>query len=166
MQIRTFPKFLDQWTSTTSNGFVLNMVKCHHLQLRLFCNTRQFNIKATPLHHLIIQKEVYEQLAKSAIEPSTGRTGFYSKNIIVPKCTCGLHTINNLKQFNHYMHIPTLKMSTIRQIQLLIQQGDYAFSIDLKDAYLHIPIVKHHHHSLWFIWQHKLYIDGRFCLLG
>ena len=35
-------------------------------------------------------------------------------------------------------------MPTIRQVQQLIQQGDYAFSIDHKDGYKHIPIVKHH----------------------
>ena len=29
--------------------------------------------------------------------------------------------------------------------------GDYAFSIDLQDAYLHISIVKHHHHFLHFV---------------
>ena len=28
----------------------------------------------------------------------------------------------------------------------LIQHGVYVFSIDLHNAYLHIPIVKHHHH--------------------
>ena len=42
------------------------------------------------------------------------------------------------------MHIPTLKMPTMRQVCQLIQQGIYAFSIDFNDAYLHIPIVKHH----------------------
>ena len=42
------------------------------------------------------------------------------------------------------MHIPTFKMSIIVQVLQLIHQGDYAFSIDLKDAYLHIPILKHH----------------------
>ena len=46
------------------------------------------------------------------------------------------------------MDIPTFKMSTIRQVWQLIQQGDYAFSIDPMDAYLHIPIVKHHHYLL------------------
>ena len=29
------------------------------------------------------------------------------------------------------------------------------FSIDIKDAYLDIPIVKHHHHFLWFVCQHN-----------
>ena len=39
----------------------------------------------------------------------------------------------------------------------LIQQGDYAFSIDLQDAYLHVPIVKHHCHFLYFVWCNVTY---------
>ena len=65
---------------------------------------------------------------------------------VVPKCTGGLWTILNLKQFNCDLHIPYFKMPTIRHVWQLIQHGDYAFSIDLQDAYLHIPIVKHHCH--------------------
>ena len=33
----------------------------------------------------------------------------------------------------------------------------YAYSINLKDVYLHIPIAKHHTHFLQFVWQHKPY---------
>ena len=55
------------------------------------------------------------------------------------------------------MHMPSFKMLTIRHVWQLIQHGDYAFSIDLQDAYLHIPIVKHHHHFLWFVWYNVPY---------
>ena len=44
-------------------------------------------------------------------------------------------THTQFKQFSHYMHIPTFKIPTIRHVQQFIQQGDYAFSIDFKDAY-------------------------------
>ena len=50
------------------------------------------------------------------------------------------------------MHIPSFKMSTLKHVGHLIQHGNYTFSIDLQDAYLHIPIVKHHHHFLHFVW--------------
>ena len=66
---------------------------------------------------------------------------------------------------NHYMHIPSFKMPTRRHIWQLIQCGDYAFSIDLQDAYLHIPIVKHHCHFLHLFGTMCL-ISRRFCLLG
>ena len=55
------------------------------------------------------------------------------------------------------MHIPTFKVPTIRQVWQLIQEGDYAFSIDLKDAYLHMAFVKHHHHICIIVWQNKPY---------
>ena len=62
------------------------------------------------------------------------------------------------------MHLPT-KMPTIRQVQQYIQQGDDAFSIDLKDAYLHIIIVRHHHHYFCSVGNTHI-ISGRFCHLG
>ena len=43
------------------------------------------------------------------------------------------------------MHTDTFHMPTVRQVWQLIQQGDYAFFIYCKDAYLHVPIFKHHH---------------------
>ena len=143
-----FTHFLDQWRSITSNRFVHNMVQGHHLQLRscppLSCNFWQFSVKVAAAHHPIIQ-EVDELLSKGAIEPSFGGDGFYSSVFVVPKHTGGLWPILNLKQFNHYLHIPSFKMPTIRHVWQLIQLGDYAFSIDLQDTYLHIPFVKHHH---------------------
>ena len=48
-------------------------------------------------------------------------------------------------------------MPTRKHVQQLIQHGDYAFSIDLQDAYLHVPIVKHHHHFLHFVWLNVPY---------
>ena len=49
-------------------------------------------------------------------------------------------------------------MPTIRHVWQLIQHDDFAFSIDLHNAYLHIPIVKYHHHFLWFVWHSMPYL--------
>ena len=149
-QVGMLFKFFDQWRSIISNRFVLNMVRSHHLQLRshpaLFCDFQHFNVKVAAAHHPVIQKEVDELLAKGAIEPSSGGSGFYSSMFVVPKHTGDLHPILNLKCFNCFMHIPSFKMPTLKNVQHLIQQDDFAFSIDLQDAYLHVPIVKHHCH--------------------
>ena len=108
-QVGMFFKFFDQWRSITSNRFVLNMVWGHHLQLRshppFFHDFWHFNVKVAAAHHPVIQKEVDELLAKGAIEPFSGGTGFYSSMFVVPKCTGGLSPILNLKHFNCYMHI-------------------------------------------------------------
>ena len=160
-QVGMLFKFFDQWRSITSNRFVLIMVWCHHLQLRshppLFCDFWHFNVKAAAAHHPVIQKEVDELLAKGAIEPSSGGAGFYSSMFVVPKHTGGLCPILNLKHFNCYMHIPSFKMPTLKHVWQLIQHDDYAFSIDLQDAHLQIPIVKHHHHFLHFVWHNVPY---------
>ena len=120
--------------------FVLHMVKGWQLQLRccspLFYNFRQFNVKTTHPNHPINQ-EMGELLAKGAIEPCTGGA----------------------------MYIPTFKMHTIRQVWLLNKQGEYVFSVVLKDAYLHIPIVKHHCHFL-LLFGTTNFINRRFCHWG
>ena len=153
--------FFHQWRSITSNRFGLNMVQGHHLQLRsqppLFHDFWHFNVKAAAAHHPVIQKEVDELLAKGAIEPSSGGAGFYSSMFVVPKHTGGLHPILNLKHFNCFMHIPSFKMPTLKSIWQLIQQGDFAFSIDLQDVYLHVPIVKLHCCFLHFVWHNVPY---------
>ena len=131
-QVGMLFKFFDQWRSITSNRFVLSMVWGHHLQLRshppLFCDFWHFNVKVAAAHHPVIQKEVDELLAKGAVEPSSGGAGFYSSMFVVPKHTGGLHPILNLKCFNHFMHISSFKMPTLKHVWQLIQQGDYAFS--------------------------------------
>ena len=79
--------------------------------------------------------------AKGTIEPLTGGAGFYSSVFVVPKHTGNLWPILNTKWFSHYMYIHTFKMPSTRQVQQHIQQGDYAFSINLKDTYLHILLL-------------------------
>ena len=105
-------------------------------------------MKVAPAHHPIIQKKVDELLSKGVIEPSSGGAGFYSSVFVVPKHIDGLWPRLYLKWLNCYLHIPSFKMPTIQHFQQLIQHGDYTSPIDLQDAYLHIPIVKHHHHFL------------------
>ena len=160
-QVGMLFKFLDQWRNITSNRSVLNMVWGHHLQLRshppLFCDFQHFNVNAAAALHPVIQKEVDELLAKGATEPSSGGAGFYSSMFVVPKHTGGLCPILNLKCFNHFMHISSFKMPTLKNIQQLIQQGDFAFSINLQDAYLDVPIVKHHHCFFCFVWHNVPY---------
>ena len=130
------------------------MVQGCHLQLRscppLFRNFWQLNLKAAAAHHPIIQKEVDELHCKGRIEPSSCGAGFNSSVFVVSTCTGCLWPIHNLKWFNHYLHIQ------LWHVWQLIQHGDYALSIGLQDAYLHIPIVKHCC-FLQFVWHNTPY---------
>ena len=77
------------------------MVRGDNPQLRwhpsLIHNINWFNIKATAVHHPVMQKEVDELLVLGATEPLTGCTGFYLNVFAVPKCTDGLLSILSLK---------------------------------------------------------------------
>ena len=149
-----FPKFRPM-EEHYFQQFVLNMVKGHHLHLgscsSFFHYFQWFNIKAAAAHHPITQKEVDELLAKGTIELLSCDAGFLSSVYVVPKCTGGLKPILNLKQLNHYMYMPIFKICTIIHVWQLIKCGDYAFSINLKDPYLHILVVKHHYKFLQFV---------------
>ena len=53
------------------------------------------------------------------IEPYSDGPGFYSCMFVVLKHTGWPKTILNLKQFNHYLYIPSFEMSTIRHVSSL-----------------------------------------------
>ena len=130
----------------------------HHLQLSycppLFHNFWQFNVKEAAAHLPIIQKEVDGLLGKGVIEPSSGGAGFYCNIFVVPKHIGGLWPILNLKHFNCYLHIPSFKMPTIRHVLAAYSAWWLCFLYQSTGCLiLHIPIVKHHHHFLQFVWH-------------
>ena len=98
--------------------------------------------------HVINQKDVDELLARSAIKPSTGGSDI---------CSMYLLFLSALLVYNSYSVFSNLrfKMPTMRQVLQCIQQNDYAFSIDVRDTYLHIPIVKQHRCCFTVCFQHK-----------
>ena len=138
-----------------------HLVSCHPL---LFFNFRTLNIKAIPAHHPIIKKEVDELLAMGAIEPYTGGVGFYSNLVVVPNHIGGLHPILNLQKFNHYMHIPTFKMPSVRQVQQVIQQVIMFFLL-ISRMLIYIFLLLSICITFYGLFGDTFLINGRFCLL-
>ena len=100
-----------------------------------------------------LYQEVGELLAKRAIEyvprQQQGQ-GFYSTFFVVPKKPEGLRPILNLKPFNVFVKRTGFKLDSIRTVRNELRPGDMAVSIDLKDAYYHIPIAFHSKQYLRF----------------
>ena len=46
----------------------------------------------------------------------------------------------DLSILNRHLHVPTFKMETVESIRKSIRQGELVTSIDLTDAYFHVPI--------------------------
>ena len=61
-----------------------------------------------------------------------GSTRFFSKMFLVPKKGGEWRPIINLKTLNRYIRAPRFKMTTIKDVTHLIQQGEWAVTLDLK----------------------------------
>ena len=105
----------------------------------------------------LITAEVYELLGKGAVSLVQGNAGgFISQIFIVPKKDRGYRPVINLRALNNYILEEHFKM-----------EGSYGkgndqttrlvVKIDLKDAYLLVPIHPNHHKYLQFHWQSLKY---------
>ena len=70
----------------------------------------------------------------------TGTTGFYSRIFLVPTKNKKRRLIIDLSRLNTFVGIQGLKMETQVEVRQTIQANDWSFSLDLTDAYLHVPI--------------------------
>ena len=87
-------------------------------------------------------KAVYQMIDKKAITPVQKVTslGFYSRLFLVPKLGKKWRPVIDLSVVNQYLHIPTFKMETAEKIRDSLQEGELVTSLNLRDAYFHIPI--------------------------
>jgi hypothetical protein len=91
---------------------------------------------------LALRQEIAALITKRAIETVTNpqSPGFYSHMFVVPKPGGRWRPVIDLSVLNRCLVIPRFRMETARSLRFSIDQGDYAVSLDLSDAYLHIPM--------------------------
>ena len=78
---------------------------------------------------------------KRAVEPVWDSSpGFYSILFVVPKASGGWRPVIDLSALNRFLAIPTFSMETPEQIRLSMPKSAWVVSIDLKDAYFHVPM--------------------------
>ena len=113
----------------------------------------------TPEERALIDEEVVSLLAKGAIHPVDPSTeGQVAHIFVVPKKDGGLRPVINLKPFNKAcLDPPHFKMEGVPDVIRLLNPGDWAASIDLKDAFFHVPICREHCKLLRFFWDGVLY---------
>lgn len=153
--------FADVWDSSTSDTWVKDTIR-FGLKLEFLATPpSQFLVcpkSSDPAKRDLMDSAINHLLEIAAIRPVApeyqGR-GFYSLLFVIPKSSGGWRAILDLKRLNRFISYKRFKMNTLQSILWSIRRGDFLSSIDLTEAYLHIPIRQSHCKFLRFCY------DGR-----
>ena len=73
------------------------------------------------------------------MEPASGKV-FLSRLFTVPKKSGGTRLVMDLSALNKFLKPLHFKMVTVAQVRSALRKGDWLASLDLQDAYWHVPI--------------------------
>ncbi|XP_073430315.1 sex comb on midleg-like protein 2 isoform X4 [Dendrobates tinctorius] len=76
--------------------------------------------------------------------------GFYSNLFSVPKKDGTVRPVLDLKILNRFIRVRRFRMESLRSVIAAMDPGEFLASIDVQDAYLHIPIFPSHQRFLRF----------------
>ena len=113
-----------------------------------------FNTRNTPKD---LQTAVDKLLSKGAIEPvfRPETKGFFSRLFLVPKKT-GFTSCHRSLPLDHLV-IPRFKMETQASVRASIKKNEWTVSIDIQDAYLHVPMARSVRKYLRFMVNGRVY---------
>lgn len=150
--------FLQEWKQLTQDPWVLDTVKGYKIPFVEIPPSRQIPaFTFSVAESTTISMEVKGLLDKQAIVQVASSEGFVSNVFLVPKGGSRWRLILNLKALNVYTEHKHFKMEDIRGVKDLLSRGEYMCKLDLKDAYLSVPISPSHQKYLQFRWEGKLY---------
>ena len=142
--------FAQDWAKITDNKWVLSVIRDGYripfLERPILSPDPVFFQQPLSQH---LEEEVSSLLSKGAVEEIIPECpGHYSRIFLVPKKNGKLRLIIDLSAHIQFVYTQTFKMETQRKVKDAVQLNDWAFSLDLTDAYLHIPI---HYRSRKFL---------------
>ena len=154
--------FLSAWQTITKDPFILSVV-AHGFQISVFPDFPGVLRKTTPTlldpsAHLRVLEEISSLILKRAIiqvvdSPSLSLSPIF----VIPKRTGGLRVILNLKAINVFIPPQHFRMETLASILPTLSPQDWAVSIDLKDAYHHVPVHRSSRYLLGFQYQGRTF---------
>ena len=114
----------------------------------------------SPQQLAVLESEIAELLSKQAIRlvpPSHSLCGWYSRYFLVQKRQGGFRPILDLSPLNGFIKKKAFRMLSTTALKRAFRQGDFCTSIDLKDAFFHVPILEEHKKYLRFSFRGRSY---------
>ena len=143
---------LDPWVlSTVIEGFRLEFLSepvQHFVQPNATMDAQQFEC---------CRQEVSSLLEKGAVVRATQGQGFISSIFLIAKRSGGFRPIINLRGLNQFLIHQKFKMEGISTVRHTVREGDWLAKLDLKDAYLTVPVYEGHRRFLRFKWGRDLF---------
>ena len=102
-----------------------------------------------------LQGEIEALIAKGAVELAPSSPSFYSRLFVVQKASGSWKPVIDLSSLNGFVRLTPFRMESNQSVPQSIRSFDWMISIDLKDAYLQVPI---HPSSRKFL---RFVVDGR-----
>ena len=151
---------LATWEEMTGNSFILRLIE---VGFRLPWSVSRPPLLAsppsprplsTPGAAEVLQEEVEALLLKGAVEVVSPPVspGFYGRLFCVPKASGGWRPVLDLSALNRFLRSVHFRMETPLSIREAVQEGDWAASIDLSDAYFHLMVHERDRKYLRFQW--------------
>ena len=158
--------FLGSWAQVTTDRWVLELISYGYaLEFTStppsVASIRQTPIPSDPLKRSSLEGEVASLLIKQAVRVvprGAPQSAFMSTFFLVAKKEPGTwRPVLNLKPLNKFIRPRRFRMETLKIIMESVGSSTWAASLDLKDAYLHVPINPHHWRFLRFLYDGTLY---------
>ena len=155
--------FLRAWEQVTQDAFILSVVSLG-FKISLLPNfpgvVRQATVAPSDRYALAaIEAEISDLILKKAVvQVDDFETLCLSPIFVIPKSSGDLRVILNLKLINLFIPPQRFRMETLSVILPQLSPQDWAATIDLKDAYLHVPVHQDSRRLLGFSFLGRTYL--------
>ena len=140
------------WIRTTiSRGYDWRWISPPSVQFQSYTNTNSTLLRL-----------VNNMLQKGAIYEAPHQRWFQSRIFSVPKSDGSDRLILDLSILNTYISVPTFKMTNHTDLRKILPTNSWMGKLDIKDAYLHVPIRRSLHRYLAFTIDQRLFFFQAF----
>ena len=151
--------FANRWLQITSDAWVHSLVTkglTFHFEKRPPLSRVPIDLVSP---HPQLPDSILGLLEKQAVERvhDPCSPGFYSRLFLVQKKSGSWRPVIDLKVFNTFLVKPTFKMETPAFIRRSIKPMHWGVSLDLEDAFFHVPIHPNYRKYLRFFFRGQVY---------